>query len=135
MAKELHFLIMPIKRYITSVHFPWVSRYTFCIKPGILQRLQSLWNSLIFGGRQKLYFKIARLLNTTITITAQSKYFSGQNNGFSQNCSLMASPELGPREDHHNFDIYLARIWRDYLTVIFMESFMDSVVNPRGWYE
>ncbi|XP_022156269.1 probable pectinesterase/pectinesterase inhibitor 32 isoform X2 [Momordica charantia] len=54
-------------------------------------------------------------ISTTIIVDNQSTGFGtaetatlSQNNGFSQNCSLMASPELGPREDHHNFDIYLA---------------------------
>ena len=31
--------------------------------------------------------------------------------------------------------MFLGRPWRDFSTVIFMESFLDSVVNPAGWSE
>ena len=75
----------------------------------------------------------ARLLNNTVTVTAQSKEYKLQLSGFSfQNCSVMASPELGPVNE---MIVFLGHPWRDYSTVIFMESFLDSVVNPAGWSE
>lgn len=45
----------------------------------------------------------------------------------------MASLELESRKVN-KFGVYLGRPWRDYSTVIFMQSFMDYiVVNPAGW--
>ncbi|KAG6584281.1 putative pectinesterase/pectinesterase inhibitor 39, partial [Cucurbita argyrosperma subsp. sororia] len=87
-------------------------------------------NALVVFQDCRIY---ARLLNNTVTVTAQSKEYKRQLSGFSfQNCSVMASPELGPVNETI---VFLGRPWRDYSTVIFMESFLDSVVNPAGWSE
>lgn len=89
-------------------------------------------NGLAMFQDCKIY---VRLSNTTVTITAQSKELQSEHGGFSfQNCSVTTSPELGPRKDQ-NFDVFLGRPWRDYSTVIFMQSFLDTVVNPKGWLE
>ncbi|XP_022148123.1 probable pectinesterase/pectinesterase inhibitor 39 [Momordica charantia] len=74
----------------------------------------------------------ARILGTTIT--AQSKSYKDQRSGFTfQNCNVTVSPEIQSIKDQ--VTVSLGRPWRNYSTVIFMESFLDDIVEPGGWSE
>ncbi|XP_057493281.1 pectinesterase 2-like [Actinidia eriantha] len=49
------------------------------------------------------------------------------DNGSFQNCKITAVP--------HKSEVkaYLGRPWRNYATVVFMESYLDDIVTPKGW--
>ncbi|OVA13428.1 Pectinesterase [Macleaya cordata] len=65
-------------------------------------------------------------------VTAQSKSDINQNTGTSfQNCNILATPDL----DSSSFTVktFLGRPWRAYATVVYMQSFIDRLIDPAGW--
>ncbi|XP_031745525.1 probable pectinesterase/pectinesterase inhibitor 39 [Cucumis sativus] len=76
----------------------------------------------------------ARLFDVQITVTAQSKPSLNSLSGFIfQNCNVTVSPEIAPSKD--NVTVFLGRPWRMYSMVVFIDSFLDNVVQPKGWLE
>lgn len=60
-------------------------------------------------------------------LTAQSNTVAGQDGGYVFNhCTLTADPGVSN-------NIYLGRPWRDYSTVIFMNTTIGAHINPAGW--
>ncbi|PKA61176.1 putative pectinesterase/pectinesterase inhibitor 12 [Apostasia shenzhenica] len=65
-------------------------------------------------------------------ITAQSRDDPNEPTGISvQNCSVLADDDLPGAPG--GVRTYLGRPWRPYSTAVFMESFMDELVDPAGW--
>ncbi|OMO87931.1 Pectinesterase, catalytic [Corchorus capsularis] len=61
-----------------------------------------------------------------------SKSFLQEKSGFLlQNCSFTISPEF--TEQQGKGIALLGRAWGKYSTVIVMESWLDSIIDPRGW--
>ncbi|WP_213806382.1 pectinesterase family protein [Granulicella sp. dw_53] len=61
-------------------------------------------------------------------LTAQSNTRTGQDAGYVFNhCKLTADAGMGP--------VYLGRPWRDYSTVIFLNTEMGAHILPEGWSE
>jgi pectinesterase len=61
-------------------------------------------------------------------LTAQSNTVAGQDGGYVFNhCTLTA--DAGVADGSY----YLGRPWRDYSTVIFMNTTMGAHINPSGW--
>lgn len=76
----------------------------------------------------------AHLPNGTVTYTAQSKGVSDRHSGFIiQNCTLTLAPGM----DHINASVqaFMGRPWSNYSTVVIMESWLDSIIDPKGWGE
>ncbi|CAL5400524.1 unnamed protein product [Camellia sinensis] len=72
------------------------------------------------------------LLGQSNTITAQSKTDINQNTGTSiHNCSITAAQDLA--SSNGTTQTFLGRPWKLYSTVVYMQSFMDSLINPAGW--
>lgn len=73
----------------------------------------------------------------TITFTAQSKGaptpFSPPSGFVIHNCTLTTSPEFDSQKAQ--FKAFLGRPWSNYSTVVVMESYLDSIVQPSGWYD
>ncbi|KAK1576955.1 hypothetical protein Q3G72_017830 [Acer saccharum] len=62
------------------------------------------------------------------TITAQGRMDPNQNTGISiQNCGIW------PYKNLSGVETYLGRPWKNYSTTIFMQSNMESFINPKGW--
>ncbi|XP_074354239.1 putative pectinesterase/pectinesterase inhibitor 20 [Apium graveolens] len=62
------------------------------------------------------------------TITAQGRTDINQNTGTSvQNCSITVAENLGSTAT------YLGRPWKQYSRAVYMQSFMDSLIDPVGW--
>lgn len=62
------------------------------------------------------------------TITAQGRTDVNQNTGTSiQNCTIKAAESLGSTKT------YLGRPWKQYSRVVYMQSFMNSLIDPAGW--
>ncbi|XP_042507286.1 probable pectinesterase/pectinesterase inhibitor 12 [Macadamia integrifolia] len=72
-------------------------------------------------------------------ITAQSRDDPDENTGISiQNCTIVASDDL------YNFNnatfntvikSYLGRPWKIYSTTVYLESYIDDLIDPAGWTE
>lgn len=66
------------------------------------------------------------------TITAQGKTDINQNTGTSiHDCNIMAAIDLAT--SNGTTQTYLGRPWKNYSTTVYMESFMDNLINPDGW--
>ncbi|CAL5381499.1 unnamed protein product [Camellia sinensis] len=70
--------------------------------------------------------------NKTNTLTAQGRTDPNQNTGISiHNCKVTAAPDLVPVQSTVN--TYLGRPWQMYSRTVFMNTFLDSLINPTGW--
>ena len=67
-------------------------------------------------------------------ITAQGRTDPNQNTGISiHNCSIRASDDLAANIGAAA--TYLGRPWKQYSRTVYMQTFIDSVVDPKGWQE
>ncbi|KAL8101003.1 putative pectinesterase/pectinesterase inhibitor 7 [Apium graveolens] len=74
------------------------------------------------------------LSNQFNAITAQGRSDINQNTGISiQNCNIRAADDLASSSG--GTQTYLGRPWKLYSRTIYMQSFMDSLINPVGWRE
>ncbi|CAJ1975704.1 unnamed protein product [Sphenostylis stenocarpa] len=65
-------------------------------------------------------------------ITAQSRDSPDEDTGISiQNCSIIATLDL--YSNSSSFKSYLGRPWRIYSRTVYLESYIDSFIDPRGW--
>ncbi|CAE5957208.1 unnamed protein product [Arabidopsis arenosa] len=65
-------------------------------------------------------------------ITAHSRTKPSDNSGFSiHKCNITASSELAPVRG--TIKTYLGRPWGNFSRVIFLESFMDALIDPAGY--
>lgn len=65
-------------------------------------------------------------------ITAQGRTDPNQNTGTSiHNCTIRAAPELA--SSNQTVQTYLGRPWKEYSRTVYMQSFMEGVINPAGW--
>ncbi|GLJ10957.1 hypothetical protein SUGI_0138820 [Cryptomeria japonica] len=64
--------------------------------------------------------------------TAQGRTDPNQNTGISiHNCNVTAAPELVPVIS--SFPTYLGRPWKQYSRTVYMQSYLDSYIQPAGW--
>nr|GMC92962.1 probable pectinesterase/pectinesterase inhibitor 17 [Ipomoea batatas]GMD02185.1 probable pectinesterase/pectinesterase inhibitor 17 [Ipomoea batatas] len=69
-----------------------------------------------------------------ITITAQGRTDPNQNTGISVHDSrVMAADDLKPVLG--SFKTFLGRPWKEYSRTVFLQTYMESVVDPAGWLE
>ncbi|KAI4301436.1 hypothetical protein L6164_034715 [Bauhinia variegata] len=67
-------------------------------------------------------------------ITAQGRTDPNQNTGISiQSATIRAADDLVPSVG--TVKTYLGRPWKEYSRTVFMQSFMDSLIDPAGWRE
>ncbi|KAL9248132.1 hypothetical protein vseg_021489 [Gypsophila vaccaria] len=67
-------------------------------------------------------------------ITAQGREDPNQNTGTSiHHCNIRPASDLASS----NFTVrtYLGRPWKPYSRTVYMQSYMDSFINPAGWHE
>ncbi|TKY55965.1 pectinesterase/pectinesterase inhibitor 61 [Spatholobus suberectus] len=68
------------------------------------------------------------------TITAQNRKDPNQNTGISMhNCRILPAPDLAPVKG--SIPTYLGRPWKLYSRAVYMLSYMDDHIHPRGWLE
>ncbi|XXG84305.1 hypothetical protein AAC387_Pa10g1844 [Persea americana] len=66
--------------------------------------------------------------------TAQGREDPNQNTGISiQNCKVTAASDLIPVKS--SFKTYLGRPWKKYSRTVYMQSFLDDLIDPAGWLE
>ncbi|GLJ09569.1 hypothetical protein SUGI_0112080 [Cryptomeria japonica] len=74
------------------------------------------------------------MANQQNIFTAQGRSDPNQNTGISiQNCNITAAADLIAVKS--SFPSYLGRPWREYSRTVYINSFIDDVVQPRGWLE
>lgn len=76
------------------------------------------------------------LSNQKNTITAQGRIDPNpnQNTGTSiYNCKVMAGSDLVPVIG--SIPTYLSRSWKEYSKIVFMQSYIGSHIDPKGWLE
>ncbi|WOG87289.1 hypothetical protein DCAR_0206512 [Daucus carota subsp. sativus] len=74
------------------------------------------------------------LANQFNAITAQGRTDLTQNTGISiQNCNIRAADDLA--SSNGGTQTYLGRPWKQYSRTVYLQSFMDSLINPVGWHE
>lgn len=72
------------------------------------------------------------LPNQMITLTAQSRKDPNQNTGFSiHDCNITAAPDYSLVKS--SFRTFLGRPWKAFSRTVFMQSFLDDIVQPAGW--
>ncbi|CAK9161074.1 unnamed protein product [Ilex paraguariensis] len=85
-----------------------------------------LQNCMIYARRPMDKQKIA--------ITAQGRTDPNQNTGISiHNSRIMAASDLKPVLS--SFKTYLGRPWKEYSRTVFLQCYLDSLVDPAGWLE
>eukprot|EP01018_Ginkgo_biloba_P027993 Gb_06354 [translate_table: standard] len=72
--------------------------------------------------------------NQKILYTAQGRTDPNQNTGISiQNCTVTAASDLVPVKS--SFPAYLGRPWKEYSRTVYMQSYLDDLIDPAGWLE
>ncbi|GLJ10790.1 hypothetical protein SUGI_0135170 [Cryptomeria japonica] len=72
--------------------------------------------------------------NQKIQITAQSRLYDTEDTGIViHNCTITADSDLRPVKSL--FPAYLGRPWKKYSRTVYMESYLDDLINPAGWYK
>ncbi|KAG7614867.1 putative pectinesterase/pectinesterase inhibitor 41 [Arabidopsis thaliana] len=67
-------------------------------------------------------------------ITAQGRTDPNQNTGISiHNCTIKPADDLV--SSNYTVKTYLGRPWKEYSRTVFMQSYIDEVVEPVGWRE
>lgn len=70
--------------------------------------------------------------NQVNVFTAQGREDPNENTGISiQNCKVAAAADLIPVQS--NFSTYLGRPWKQYSRTVYMQSNLESLINPAGW--
>ncbi|OAY77794.1 Pectinesterase/pectinesterase inhibitor U1 [Ananas comosus] len=70
--------------------------------------------------------------NQNNVFTAQGREDPNQNTGISiHKCKVAAAADLIPVQS--NFSTYLGRPWKQYSRTVYMQSFLDSLIDPAGW--
>ncbi|XP_027339185.1 probable pectinesterase/pectinesterase inhibitor 12 [Abrus precatorius] len=65
-------------------------------------------------------------------ITAQSRDSPDEETGISiQHCQILATADL--YSNSNGFKSYLGRPWRVYSRTVFLESYIDDFIDPKGW--
>ncbi|KAK9091558.1 hypothetical protein Sjap_024735 [Stephania japonica] len=68
------------------------------------------------------------------TVTAQGRKDPNENTGISiHNSRVTAASDLRPVQG--SVRVYLGRPWQKYSRVVFMKTYLDSLINPAGWLE
>ncbi|KAK7337478.1 hypothetical protein VNO77_18054 [Canavalia gladiata] len=66
-------------------------------------------------------------------ITAQGRTDPNQNTGTSiHNATIKPAPDLAPSVG--TVKTYLGRPWKEYSRTVYMQSFIDSFIDPSGWH-
>ncbi|OEL26470.1 Pectinesterase 2.2 [Dichanthelium oligosanthes] len=68
-------------------------------------------------------------------VTAQGRTDPNQNTGTSiHRCRVVPAPDLAPVAGR-DFPTFLGRPWKEYSRTVYMQSYLDAHVDPKGWLE
>ncbi|XP_071736171.1 pectinesterase-like [Rutidosis leptorrhynchoides] len=70
-----------------------------------------------------------------LVVTAHGRKYNNESSGYSlQGCKITAADDLKPVIDQYK-KAYLGRPWFPYGRTVFMQSFLDDLVDPKGWLD
>jgi len=84
----------------------------------------------IFGDAKAVFdhCEIHAMAHSMATLTAQSRLRPSEDSGYLfLHCTVTAEPGVG--------DLLLGRPWRDYSTVVFIDTDFKAPLDPKGWLE
>ncbi|KAJ0546706.1 putative pectinesterase [Helianthus annuus] len=91
----------------------------------------------IFGNAAVVFQNCVILVRKPLTgqsntITAQGRGDPFQNSGISiHNCRVIPAPDLIPVVG--SVQTYLGRPWQEYSRTVFIKTYLDGFINPKGW--
>lgn len=92
----------------------------------------------IFGNAAAIFKNCLILVrkpgrNQKNMITAQGRSDPNQNTGISlQNCTIKAASDF-TMADWKGFPTFLGRPWRNFSRTIITNTYLDGLIDPRGW--
>ncbi|KAL7184680.1 hypothetical protein ACSBR2_026761 [Camellia fascicularis] len=90
-------------------------------------------NAAVFFQNSIIYAKKPLNLQTN-TITAQKREKQDEKTGtIMQNCTIKAADDL--RQQNFKFKTFLGRPWGNFSRTIIMKSYLDDIIDPKGWLE
>nr|CAB3489052.1 unnamed protein product [Digitaria exilis] len=100
---------------------------------------QGIGKSVITGNKSVAFDNLTTQETATLScgaghnvVTAQGRSNPEDKSGFVfQNCSLTADQGANLT----GVETFLGRPWKNHSHVVFMESFLDAIVDPLGWIE
>ncbi|KAL7246862.1 hypothetical protein ACSBR2_001885 [Camellia fascicularis] len=102
-------------------------------------RMRNLWHSRFYIWECSVFFQNSIIyakkpLNLqTNTITAQKREQDEKTGTIMQNCTIKAADDL--RQENFKFKTFLGRPWGDLSRTIIMQSYLDDIIDPKGWLE
>lgn len=91
-------------------------------------------------GNEAVVFQTCNLLtrkpidNQVNCFTAQGRDDPNQNTGIAiLNCTVSAAPDLVPVKS--SFPTFLGRPWKNYSRTVYIQSYIEDLVDPAGWVE
>lgn len=89
-------------------------------------------NAAVVFQNCNLYARLPMQGQTNV-FTAQGRTDPNQNTGTSiHNCRVSAAADLAAATNGST-KTYLGRPWKEYSRTVYMQSFIDGVVDPSGW--
>ncbi|KAF2318673.1 hypothetical protein GH714_010005 [Hevea brasiliensis] len=105
--------------------------------------VQSAFYQCKFSGYQdtlcteqdKQFYRECKIYGTIDFIFAQGRSNPNETSGIViHNCTIRAADDL-KKNGSSTVKSYLGRPWFDYSRTIVMQSFIDNVIDPKGWTE
>ncbi|KAM0023729.1 putative pectinesterase [Helianthus debilis subsp. tardiflorus] len=94
----------------------------------------------IFGASETVFqdcdiFLRKPRLGGGLVVTANGRKHNNQTIGYSlQGCKIKAADDLKPVVDQYK-KAFLGRPWFAYARTVYMQSFLDDLVDPQGWLD
>lgn len=91
----------------------------------------------IFGGANVVFQNCVILVRKPLpqqylTITAQGRMTNKEKSGIIfHNCTINATEDL--HQEGSRFKCYFGRPWRNYSRVVILQSYVDNIIDPKGW--
>ncbi|GMP81384.1 hypothetical protein CsSME_00036118 [Camellia sinensis var. sinensis] len=98
------------------------------------------YQDTLYTAKGKQFFRECEVYGTkplnlqTNTITAQKRENPNEKTGtIMQNCTIKAADDL--RQENFKFKTFLGRPWGNLSRTIIMQSYLDDIIDPKGWLE
>ena len=87
----------------------------------------------LFSKNCNLYARVPNK-GQFVAITAQGRTHPEENSGTSiLNCTAKAADDLASSKQR--VKTYLGRPWQDYSRTVYIQTYMERIVDPAGWLE
>ncbi|KAJ7516628.1 hypothetical protein O6H91_22G065300 [Diphasiastrum complanatum] len=108
--------------------------YRECVIEGTIDFI--FGNAAVVFQNCDIRVRVGRVGVTLSTITAQGRTDPAQATGFVlQNCTVNGTEDYiqAWQESPDSYRAFLGRPWKAYSTTIFMQTYMEALIEPQGW--